>query len=386
MVQVRRVIGRWEVSGTVMKRACDWLRRCLYGLGSLGLLLHVAWAAEGLRASWPDPLTSYPGFNAASRAEILTFGSELLASEMLPADEWPGRLHVTLLDMPAFEQYRQLLWRRLLTAYRAAARDCGRCAHPETVAALREVVARQPPVSARFAAWQQASHIFHAAYLQQLLVRAAAAQWMPNEAQPLTPDELTGFELLDGEFLLSFDGGPTAIAQTQRLAQLLNDRGQNAVFFTIGERLLTRAHGEGGNLHNLYAENCVATQGMQERVMRGREDWLDTLEQGRRSLLRVNGSTRLPWFRPPQGERDLDISTRAPLRLVLWNIDSGDLRRGATATQVSDRVLTLMLLWRRGVIRFHDRSPLALQVLPGLFTQVQTSPVRWVDCRTFADH
>lgn len=374
------------MSGSVKYRAIHLAGRWLYWLAGLSLFLHAAWAAEGLRANWPDALTSYPGFNAASRAEILSFGSELLASEMIPADEWPSRLHVTLLDMPALDQYRQLLWRRLLTSYRAAARDCGRCAHPDSVAALREIVARQPPAAPRFAAWQQAARTFHAAYLQQLLVRAAAAQWMPNEAQPLTPDELTGFELLDGEFLLTVDGGPTSTSQTRRLARLLNDNGQNAVFFTIGERVQERARSESGSLHNLYADNCVATQGMQDRVMRGRDDWRESLAQGRQGLQQVSGSTRLPWFRPPQGERDLDISTRAPLRLVLWNIDSGDVRRGATATQVTDRVLTEMLLWRRGVIRFHDRSPLALQVLPGLFAQVQTSPVRWVDCRTYADH
>ena len=47
---------------------------------------------------------------------------------------------------------------------------------------------------------------------------------------------------------------------------------------------------------------------------------------------------------------------------------------------------TLMLLWRKGIIRWHDNAPKAAAALPDLFLALQTSPVRWVDCRTFADH
>ena len=72
-------------------------------------------------------------------------------------------------------------------------------------------------------------------------------------------------------------------------------------------------------------------------------------------------------------------------RIVLWNIDGQDLSPSLSSQQLADRLTTLMLLWRKGIILLHDTQPKAANALPGLFRSLQTSPVRWVDCRTFAD-
>lgn len=62
-------------------------------------------------------------------------------------------------------------------------------------------------------------------------------------------------------------------------------------------------------------------------------------------------------FRPPYGQRRDDSAEffRAQgLKVSLWNIDSEDWSPNITADQAGQRVLTLMLLWRRGVVVFHD--------------------------------
>jgi hypothetical protein len=44
---------------------------------------------------------------------------------------------------------------------------------------------------------------------------------------------------------------------------------------------------------------------------------------------------------------------------------------------VSGRVLTLMLLWRHGVVLFHDVHPAARKALPAL---LDVGGVTWLDC------
>lgn len=72
-------------------------------------------------------------------------------------------------------------------------------------------------------------------------------------------------------------------------------------------------------------------------------------------------------------------------RIVLWNIDSQDMSPGLSIQQVADRVTTLMLLWRKGIIRWHDKGPARGGCLTGSISSAADQPEK-VDCRTFADH
>jgi hypothetical protein len=51
-----------------------------------------------------------------------------------------------------------------------------------------------------------------------------------------------------------------------------------------------------------------------------------------------------------------------------------------TADQVEQRVMSLMLLWRRGFILFHDFFPRARMVVPRLVSWLAHDDVAWVDC------
>ena len=68
------------------------------------------------------------------------------------------------------------------------------------------------------------------------------------------------------------------------------------------------------------------------------------------------------------------------IRVMLWNIDSQDWNRKISAEQARQRVLSLMLLWRHGVILFHDIHPKAKVAIPWLLEQTRASGVQWVDC------
>ena len=337
------------------------------------------------RATWPERLTSHPGFNAASRLEILTFGNELLSSELISADEWPARLGLAQVDMLALDRYRQQTWLRVLQNYQMAARDCPTCPHPQNVSQLRQLLLHPPAIPPRLQPWQRAARQFHAAYLLEQLRLAAQFSRVSSEIDTLSPAEMTGNELMDGEFLLTFDDGPSEIqGSTRRTVKVLAQGGQNGVFFLLGERLQSRLSGSPQLLAADYGENCIASHGMRHTPYPKLADWQDSLQQSRTLLQAVPGVMRLSWFRPPYGQRTPEMAGRVFRHLVLWNIDSQDWRPHLSARQVRDRVLTLMLLWRKGIILFHDVHPLAAEALPSLFSATLTSPVRWVDCHSFA--
>ncbi|WP_175748528.1 polysaccharide deacetylase family protein [Burkholderia pyrrocinia] len=97
-------------------------------------------------------------------------------------------------------------------------------------------------------------------------------------------------------------------------------------------------------------------------------------------------SSYVPLFRPPYGQRRADSGAffdAQGLRVALWNIDSQDWNSKMDADQVKQRVLTLMLLWRRGVILFHDIHAKAWAVVPWLVEQTSGTGLQWVDCHTY---
>jgi peptidoglycan/xylan/chitin deacetylase (PgdA/CDA1 family) len=98
------------------------------------------------------------------------------------------------------------------------------------------------------------------------------------------------------------------------------------------------------------------------------------------------GQERLTLFRPPYGQRGdavLKQLASSGLTDVLWNIDSQDWQAAVTPRLAAGRVVTLMLLWRRGILLFHDIHPKAREALPLVWSQVDTG-VTWLACRDFA--
>jgi peptidoglycan/xylan/chitin deacetylase (PgdA/CDA1 family) len=91
----------------------------------------------------------------------------------------------------------------------------------------------------------------------------------------------------------------------------------------------------------------------------------------------------VPAFRPPYGQRPPDSGPylrRRGLKLILWNIDSLDWNDSLSADDVEQRVMSLMLLWRRGIILFHDLHPRARMVVPRLVSWLARDDIAWVDC------
>ena len=59
----------------------------------------------------------------------------------------------------------------------------------------------------------------------------------------------------------------------------------------------------------------------------------------------------------------------------------GSAVRTARADESAQRVLTLMLLWRKGVIVFHDTQDKARVALPMVLQATTQSGLGWQECR-----
>jgi len=345
------------------------------------------------RSVWPEHLTTPVLFDVASRAEILAFAHALLASESLDEAGLKARLGLRKVNIVSLNLIRQRLWTRLLENYQFAQQSCEQdasfCVLVEDMEMLRER-ARSFAVAddSFYAAWAAPSRAFHERYLTELLRMAALFPLTSSEIERYNSDELTGDELNDRSFLLSFDSGPTVVGgTTDWLTEYLRQQKLNAGFFVLGKNMQTRLEASSvTDVQALYKQQCVGSQGWQYRSHSQWLDWQNSIQRSAVLLQQVLPDNYLPLFRPPYGARRADSAEyfRAQgLKVSLWNIDSQDWSGKVSAQQAGQRVLTLMLLWRRGVIVFHDIHNKVETALPWLITSTAQSGVQWQDCHHY---
>ncbi len=345
------------------------------------------------RSVWPEHLTSPVLFDVASRAEILAFAHALLVSESQDEAGLKARLGLKKINMVSLNLIRQRLWARLLENYQFAQQSCEQdasfCVLVEDMEMLRERADNfQVADDSFYAAWAVPSRAFHERYLNELLRMAALFPLVSSEIERYNSDELTGDELNDRAFLLTFDSGPTVVGgTTDWLTEYLRQQKLNAAFFVLGKNMQMRLEKSSvPEVQGLYKQQCVGLQGWEYRSHSQWSDWQNSVQRSAVLLQQVLPDNYLPLFRPPYGHRRADSAEyfRAQgLKVSLWNIDSQDWNRNISAQQASERVLTLMLLWRRGVIVFHDIHNKVETALPWLIANTAQSGLRWQDCHDY---
>ena len=361
-----------------------------------GLLSLSAQAAPPAQASldrslWPEQLNSPALFDVASRAEILSFAQALQASEMLDEPALAARLRLKQINLPVIRAVRARMWQRLWQNYQDAQRSCEQdasfCYPVESMAELRTVAATfTADVGEFYAGWTEPSQLFHSRYLDELLRKAAVFPQTTSEIERLSSRERNGDELNDRMFLLTFVGGPGPEGGiTDTLTDYLRRQRLGGTFFVLGSRLQQRREAGGQLLPELYAGQCVGIQGWEYRSHAQWQGWQESL---RRSQARVQADLPeqyVPLFRPPYGQRRADgesFMASLGLQVSLWDIDALD-NSPLTAQASAERVMTLMLLWRKGVIQFHDNLPKAQPALEWLLQNTVQSGIGWQECESY---
>lgn len=341
------------------------------------------------RSTWPESLSSPVLFDVASRAEILTFAHALLISEMTDEPALRQRLGLKQINLASINRVRARLWSRLLQSYNFAQQSCEQdasfCYYVEDMDSLREQAGKfRVPEDSFYIRWAEPSRAFHERYLDELLRMAALFPQTSSEIALFGEPERNGENFHDRLFLLTFDGGPgLAVGNTDALTEYLRRQKMNGLFFVLGSALQARVDKSSiMAVRDLYKQQCVGIEGWQYRSHSHWQDWQDSVQRSAALAQSVLPDNYVPLFRPPYAQRQADSGPffrKQGLQVVLWDIDSADAGK-LTAQQSAQRVMTLMLLWRRGVIVFHDAQDKALDALPWLLRQTAESGLGWLDC------
>lgn len=330
------------------------------------------------RSLWPYEINTSAAFDRASVAEALSFTHVLTVfletihhqDPEQTLQEWTGLERVNLDSVQSWVERTQ---EHLLRHYQTV--------HPEQgVDTWSQLVltSQQAGIGEnQYQAWYQASQGFYQAYLAEQLRLAALFPRITSEIDQLHPAELQGFEFADRQFLLTYDDGPHS--RTADLIDALEAANLHAFFFVLGENLAQRNPAE-----PFYRNQCLGSHG-EQHFSHARQAWQTSIETMHDRL--SNYQTGPYWFRPPYGQRNLELTEyliKQGAGLMLWNIDSQDWNRRLTNAQIRDRVITLMLVWRKGIILYHDIHTPALDNLPNLIDFAAQTEVQWVNCHHLA--
>ncbi|MDC3741990.1 polysaccharide deacetylase family protein [Pseudomonas syringae pv. syringae] len=347
------------------------------------------------RSVWPERLETPGLFDVASRAEILAFAHELFLSEKLDEEGLKQRLGLRFVNVPSLNVVRHRLWLRLLENYQNAQKSCEQdanfCVLVEDMDQLRQRAEEyQVSNDSFYANWARPGAAFHQRYLNELLFMAALFPQTSSEIERYNSDEMSGDEMPDRTFMLNFESGPSpSDGGTDWLADFMRQQKMTATFFVLGKSLQERLDSTSvAGVQALYRQQCVGIQGWEYRSHSQWLDWQDSVRRSAALVQQVLPDNFVPLFRPPYGHRRADSGDffRAEhLRVSLWNIDAEDDTGRLSAEQVGDRVLTLMLLWRKGTVVFHDVANKAQSALPLLLANTAQSELIWDDCRNISE-
>lgn len=342
------------------------------------------------RGLWPQSLDNPQAFDRASRAELLSFAHVLARSEQMDDAALSAAFHLRRIDHGSVDRLRAQWWQRLQRNYHLASASCSDrepfCADADDVPQFRRLaLAFDRAPGPTYARWFADAQHFHEIYLDELLRLAALFPRVNSEVDTFSAQESIDGNLADRQFLLSLDDGPTRVGgTTDTLVDTLRARRIHPQFFVLGSNLQARIKTSSGEATaRLYAGMCVGAHGWTHTSHSHRPDWQASVEDTLTLVRNTMPRSYVALFRPPYGQRPVDSGSYFKAHgdgVMLWNIDSQDWNTKISSEQAGQRVLSLMLLWRHGVILFHDIHPKANKAIPWLLDQTATSGVQWVDC------
>ena len=345
------------------------------------------------RSLWPDQIQSPTEFDRASRAEILVFANALQEIGGQSEDAFKATTKLKTVDMQSVARIRDRLLDTALANYKIASQSCSvdkvLCgtinSRADLISTGQSLLNKLP---ARYTPWRDDAKVFHQRYSAELLRLAALFPRITSEIDTFSSAERNGFELPDRHFQLTLDDGPTnAKGNSDIMLGILHQQHLHAMFFVLGERLQARLQNEDANsLKQMYQGQCVALHGWQHLSHQHWDQWQKSITDTQSLVKQTFGDQYRPYFRPPYGQRREDSGSffkANNLTVALWNIDSQDWNNKVSADQAANRVMTLMLLWRRGLILFHDIHTKAQTAVPWLMGQTKETGITWNDCRTY---
>lgn len=339
------------------------------------------------RNLWPYEISSPSEFDFASEMEMLVFSDELNKLEkIVHSDTLKNYLNIRSVNNESVNLWLSKIKSIIASNFSSLninlSHQYVKINQVSTwTCIVDEAKTLQNKLPENMKSWYNGAQLFYEYYAYEQLRLAALFPRITSEILLLDETEQNGLGYDDKQFLLTFDDGPTVKGgNTDQTIAVLKKHDEKAVFFVIGDVLNRRLNKDGSeNLKMLYENMEVGSHGKVHKVHPKYADWEYSLNYTDSIINKAIG-VQNKYFRPPYGQRNsliVDHLKNKGQICVLWNIDSQDWNAKINSQEVADRVLTLMLLWRRGIILFHDIHPKAKVALPKIWKQLEGSGVRW---------
>jgi peptidoglycan/xylan/chitin deacetylase (PgdA/CDA1 family) len=338
---------------------------------------------------WHQSINSADAFDKASRAALLVYVTNLNSMQAMPSEEMLSAFKIETVNRASVQKWINQELDLTLANYQKAAKTCVKndwtCA--TNIHSLPELIKKSESalIPANLMPWKINLNKFTRFYIGEQMRLAALFPKITSEIDTFSNNEWTGAQLADKQFYLTFDDGPSVINDTtdDTIAMLATQK-KSGTFFVLGSNLQNRLNVPGAD-KKFYGNQCVALHGWEHQSHAQWDLWQDSIIRTQALVVNtVDKNNVLQLFRPPYGQRkaDSDEFFKAHhLKVALWNIDSQDWIEGVDVDTVANRVITLALIKRHGVVLFHDFYPKASVALPIVFSQLG-SAITWNDCHS----
>ena len=339
------------------------------------------------RSASPVPISSIESFNLDSRLSILA-----CCAEINPASEndttAASAYGLKTANGASVNGWRESFRNDLVVAY-AEARPADRLAFidlPEkgSFAELRAAAARlSTKAPASWKPWLTAEHVFFSDYLFEQERLAAYWPRITSEIRLFDSSaETNGSGLPDRTFSLTFDDGPGPVgSSTDQIISRLRSDSIPATFFLLSDQIIA-SEKDTPSLPKRYENMRVGSHGEHHDPFPKLTNPKESFDRCRtlfETVFGIKPETPIP-LRPPYGQRTESVVRSAQslsMPLMLWDIDSQDWQERLTARQIADRVETLILLRRHGIILFHDVYVKSADALNLLLADAGTNRIFW---------
>lgn len=340
------------------------------------------------RDVWPEKIHGKLEFDRASRFEIYSFTKQFLELNLSSEEKITEFTGITSPSVNSIRQWQKHLGNMLVENFKNACQTilieeqrnkCSKVYMPQDILLLQKNEVNS--AGKDYNQWKVLSGKFHLRYLYEQARLAALFERVTSEILKIDEKEIDGYDFNDREFLLTFDDGPSSNSVTKKMINTLRKHKVKGMFFVLGERFDAYK----SNILELYAGQCVASHGYTHKAHPKYKLWKSSIDKTfQRIANKLDIDSKQTFFRPPYGQRNNEIINYIQnihqSRIMLWNIDSQDWRRGNTTKMMTDRIITLSLLWRKGIILFHDLYPKSVEATKLFLRFSSDVKLSFLDC------
>ena len=370
---------KWFVYAAVIAGSLLAIHRFVFAVDPTDQVVYT----KNYNTFWPDSVNTRDGFDKASRASILIYIQTLHFMGKMTDEKMISAFKIKGVNHASVAKWINQELNAAVANYTFAAQSCT----TNDWTCINIDVSSMPLINvpSNLTVWHNTLKKFTNSYVAEQMRLAALFPKVSSEIGLFSNNEWNGESLPDRTFYLSFDDGPSAAnGNTDQLIQVLIKEKRSAVFFVLGKNLRNRLNRSStDSMSKLYGNQCIASHGWEHLSHAKWKDWQYSIKNSQTLIKSIfPRKSTLMLFRPPYGERQVDSGIffqEQHLKVALWNLDSKDWSNKMVADSIYERMITLMLIKRHGILLFHDIHPKAAIALPKVFATLDNSII-WGDC------